>query len=67
VLDLASPADVIARTEGVTASFLKELLRRAAMYAAEEAAETVGLGSGAAADRGDAADGKGRAHERRSR
>jgi hypothetical protein len=54
VLDLASPADVIARTEGVTASFLKELLRRAAMYAAEEAA---GLGSGAAADRGDAADG----------
>lgn len=54
VLDLASPADVIARTEGVTASFLKELLRRAAMYAAEEAA---GQGSGAAADRGDAADG----------
>ena len=38
VLDLASPAAVIAQTEGVTASFLKELLRRAALYAAEEAA-----------------------------
>lgn len=36
------------------ASFLKELLRRAAMYAAEEAA---GQGPGAAADRGDAAGG----------
>jgi ATPase family associated with various cellular activities (AAA) len=54
VLDLASPADVIARTEEVTASFLKELLRRAAMYAAEEAADQ---GPGAAADRGDAAGG----------
>jgi SpoVK/Ycf46/Vps4 family AAA+-type ATPase len=50
VLDLASPADVIARTEGVTASFLKELLRRAALYAAEEAA-----GQGAEAGRGDGA------------
>jgi hypothetical protein len=39
---------------GVTASFLKELLRRAAMYAAEEAADQ---GPGAAADRGDAAGG----------
>ena len=39
VLDLASPTAVIAQTEGVTASFLKELLRRAAMYAAEEAAD----------------------------
>ena len=47
VLDLASPTAVIAQTEGVTASFLKELLRRAAMYAAEEAA----------GDRGDAAGG----------
>ena len=37
VLDLASPASVIARTEGVTASFLKELLRRAALCAAEDA------------------------------
>ena len=44
VLDLASPAAVIARTEGVTASFLKELLRRAAIYAAEDAA---GQGPGA--------------------
>jgi hypothetical protein len=52
VLDLASPADVIARTEGVTASFLKELLRRAAMYAAEDAA---GQGAGAGTGRGDTA------------
>jgi hypothetical protein len=43
---------VIARTEGVTASFLKELLRRAAIYAAEGAA---GQGPGAEAGRGDAA------------
>jgi hypothetical protein len=28
---------VITRTEGVTASFIKELLRRAALYAAEDA------------------------------
>jgi len=49
VLDLASPAAVIAETEGVTASFLKELLRRAALYAAEDAAN-----SGAAGGRGDA-------------
>jgi hypothetical protein len=52
VLDLSSPADVIARTEGVTASFLKELLRRAALYAAEDAASRVHR---AEADRGDAA------------
>ena len=52
VLDLASPAAVIARTEGVTASFLKELVRRAAIYAAEDAA---GRGPCSAADRGDAA------------
>jgi hypothetical protein len=38
VLDLTSPAAVIAQTEGVTASFLKELLRRAALYAAEDGA-----------------------------
>jgi SpoVK/Ycf46/Vps4 family AAA+-type ATPase len=54
VLDLASPAAVIAQTEGVTASFLKELLRRAAIYAAEDAA---GQGPGAAGDRDDAAGG----------
>jgi ATPase family associated with various cellular activities (AAA) len=35
VLDLADPEDVITRTDGVTAAFLKELLRRAAMLAAE--------------------------------
>jgi ATP-dependent 26S proteasome regulatory subunit len=37
VLDLADPEVVITRTEGVTASFLKELLRRAALVAAERA------------------------------
>jgi hypothetical protein len=46
VLDLASPEAVIAQTEGVTASFLKELLRRAAMYAAEEAAGDRGEAAG---------------------
>ena len=54
VLDLASPAAVIAQTEGVTASFLKELLRRAAIYAAEDAA---GHSPGAVGDRDDAAGG----------
>lgn len=34
--DLSDPEAVISRTEGVTASFIKELLRRAALYAAEE-------------------------------
>ena len=34
-LDLTDPGAVIARTEGVTASFIKELLRRAALLAAE--------------------------------
>jgi hypothetical protein len=36
-LDLAEPDRVIERTEGVTASFIKELLRRAALTAADEA------------------------------
>ncbi|HET9169106.1 MAG TPA: ATP-binding protein [Actinospica sp.] len=35
-LDLADPDRVLHRTEGVTASFLKELLRRAALIALEE-------------------------------
>jgi ATP-dependent 26S proteasome regulatory subunit len=35
-LDVSDPESVIARTEGVTASFIKELLRRAALVAAEE-------------------------------
>jgi ATPase family associated with various cellular activities (AAA) len=35
-LDLSDPETVISRTEGVTASFIKELLRRAALYAAED-------------------------------
>jgi ATPase family associated with various cellular activities (AAA) len=38
-LDLADPGTVIARTEGVTASFIKELLRRAALVAAEQDAD----------------------------
>ncbi len=37
VLDLSEPGRVISRTEGVTASFMKELLRRAALQAAEDA------------------------------
>src|SRR5260370_37927800 len=36
VLDLSDPGAVIARSEGVTASFIKELLRRAALQAAED-------------------------------
>ncbi len=36
VLDLDDPELVISRTEGVTASFLKELLRRAALHAAQD-------------------------------
>ena len=35
-LSLSDPESVITRTEGVTASFIKELLRRAALVAAEE-------------------------------
>ena len=44
-LDLAEPEQVIERTEGVTASFLKELIRKAALLSCED--ET---GSGPAAD-----------------
>ena len=50
-LDLADPDTVITRTEGVTASFLKELLRRAALRAADEpgpAAADAGTGTGPA-------------------
>ena len=36
-LDLSDPDALIARMEGVTASFIKELLRKAALLAAEEA------------------------------
>jgi len=35
LLDVSATDDVIARTEGVTAAFLKELLRRAALLAAD--------------------------------
>lgn len=38
ILDLTDAETVITRTDGVTASFLKELLRRAALVAAEELA-----------------------------
>jgi ATPase family associated with various cellular activities (AAA) len=46
-LDLPDPGPLIARTEGVTASFIKELLRRAALRAAEEAAPGGGEPGGA--------------------
>jgi hypothetical protein len=52
-LDLAGADEVIARTEGVTASFLKELLRRAALRAATQDAAA---GDGRAGD-GRAGDG----------
>jgi cell division protease FtsH len=38
-LELADPDAVIERTEGVTASFIKELLRKAALIAADEDSE----------------------------
>jgi cell division protease FtsH len=41
ILDLTEPERVIERTEGVTASFLKELIRKAALLACED-----GTGSG---------------------
>jgi SpoVK/Ycf46/Vps4 family AAA+-type ATPase len=45
-LDLADPDAIIGRTEGVTASFIKELLRRAALRAAEEAGHGGAAGNG---------------------
>ena len=45
-LDLSDPAAVIARTEGVTASFIKELLRRAALEAADEDGDQDGARAG---------------------
>ena len=44
VLDLSDPDMVIKRTDGVTAAFLKELLRRAALLAAEAAPGADGNG-----------------------
>jgi hypothetical protein len=38
-LELSEPDTMIGRTEGVTASFMKELLRRAALSAADESAD----------------------------
>jgi hypothetical protein len=52
VLDLPDPDEVITRTEGVTAAFLRELLRRAALLAA---------GAGAAAGSGAPSAGNGAA------
>jgi SpoVK/Ycf46/Vps4 family AAA+-type ATPase len=46
VLDLSDPDDVITRTEGVTAAFLKELLRRAALLAAGTGPARDGNGGG---------------------
>jgi cell division protease FtsH len=47
VLDLSDPEEMVTRTDGVTAAFLKELLRRAALLAAEAArpGERAGPGS----------------------
>ena len=42
-MDTSGLDDVVARTEGVTASFLKELLRRAALLAATRTATEEGL------------------------
>jgi hypothetical protein len=47
VLDLSDPDEVITRTEGVTAAFLRELLRRAALLAAGAGPD--GEGNGGAA------------------
>ncbi len=46
VLDLSAPDEVIARTEGVTAAFLRELLRRAALLAAGAGPAGEGNGGG---------------------
>jgi hypothetical protein len=47
LLDLSGPDEVITRTEGVTAAFLKELLRRAALLAAGAGPAQEGNGGGA--------------------
>ncbi|MDT4944147.1 MAG: cell division protease FtsH [Pseudonocardiales bacterium] len=44
-VDTSRLDDVLTRTDGVTASFLKELLRRAAVFAAEHADGTADLGA----------------------
>jgi ATPase family associated with various cellular activities (AAA) len=50
VLDLTGPDDVIKRTDGVTAAFIKELLRRAAVLAAAAEPAEPGPAAGPAAD-----------------
>jgi hypothetical protein len=47
-MDLSGLDDVLDRTDGVTASFLKELIRRAALFAADRTAESAGLDVSAA-------------------
>jgi hypothetical protein len=47
VLDLSDPDEVITRTDGVTAAFIKELLRRAALLAAGAEPARDGNGGGA--------------------
>jgi hypothetical protein len=50
VLDLSDPDDVIKRTDGVTAAFIKELLRRAAVLAAAAEPVEPDLAAGPATD-----------------
>jgi cell division protease FtsH len=49
VLDLAEPERVIERTEGVTASFLKELIRKAALLACQDGTVSAAADGGRAA------------------
>jgi hypothetical protein len=49
IIDLAGPERVIERTEGVTASFLKELIRKAALLACEDGTGNGGTDGGRAA------------------
>jgi SpoVK/Ycf46/Vps4 family AAA+-type ATPase len=55
ILDLAEPERAIERTEGVTASFLKELIRKAALLACEDGTASGAAGGPAAAETGQAA------------
>jgi len=49
ILDLAEPEQVIERTEGVTASFLKELIRKAALLACQDGTGSEAAGGGQSA------------------
>jgi predicted N-acetyltransferase YhbS len=59
VLDLSDPEIVVKRTDGVTASFLKELLRRAALLAAETASAGPAPGNGSGSGEASASPGDG--------